>query len=202
MKGWKKGLIPVIVYVSEKCFFFNLWGGVLPGSLFSECLEECERVHGSTDPRGPLHRSTAPRVHVARSQLIAYYLREPSRETKKHPSVIILAVHESGPRVGSTRQEKNFSASNKSVMFYDFYRRFSETEEKFRASNKSVMFHDFHRSNLSTCPPIRGREKRCLSLSNIEDPYSSGCLGKIPPQEETLPKKGPTYSHQGYFTCF
>ena len=91
------------------------------------------------------------------AQLIAYYLREPSRETKKHPSVIILAVHESGPRVGSTRQEKKFSASNENVMIYDFCRRFSETEEKNRASKVLVMIYDFYRSKPSPGRPPAGR---------------------------------------------
>ena len=65
------------------------------------------------------------------------------------------------------RQEKNFGATLKSVLFYDFYRRFSETEEKFRATLKSVMFYDFYRSNLATQPPNRGQETRHPVLERL-----------------------------------
>ena len=94
----------------RKSVFFSTCGG---GYFLAAYFQNVSRN---------VNRSTGPRVHVAWSKLIAYYLREPSRETKKHPSVIILAVHESGPRVGSTRQEKKFGASNENTEIYDFDR--------------------------------------------------------------------------------
>ena len=62
------------------------------------------------------------------AQLIAYYLREPPREFNLSNIGTHSMVHESGPRVGSTRQAKNLRTSIKHKMNYDFCRRFSETE--------------------------------------------------------------------------